>query len=65
MNFLDDLAEPLPVYVIIGVLLGWPPTSGIGCGPGRPQIVRLYEKDHSAEDKKRGRGRRDSNSPPR
>ena len=52
MNFLADLAEPLPVYVIAD-LLGWPPEERHRLRPWSAQIVRLYEKDHSAEDEAR------------
>ncbi|HZF26316.1 MAG TPA: cytochrome P450 [Steroidobacteraceae bacterium] len=49
MNFLADLAEPLPVYMISD-LLGWPLEERHRLRPWSAQIVRLYEKDHSAED---------------
>jgi hypothetical protein len=49
MNFLADLAEPLPVYVI-SELLGWPLEERHRLRPWSAQIVRLYEKDHTAAD---------------
>ena len=52
MNFLADLAEPLPVYMIAD-LLGWPLEERHRLRPWSAQIVRLYEKDHSAEDEAR------------
>jgi cytochrome P450 len=52
MNFLADLAEPLPVYMISD-LLGWPLEERHRLRPWSAQIVRLYEKDHSAEDEAR------------
>ena len=52
MNFLEDLAVPLPVYVI-SELLGWPSDQRHCLRPWSAQIVRLYEKDHSAEDEVR------------
>jgi hypothetical protein len=52
MNFLADLAEPLPVYMISD-LLGWPLEERHRLRPWSAHIVRLYEKDHSAEDEAR------------
>jgi len=52
MNFLADLAEPLPVYMI-AELLGWPLEERHRLRPWSAQIVRLYENDHSAEDEAR------------
>ncbi len=52
MNFLDDLAVPLPVYMI-AELLGWPLTERHRLRPWSAQIVRLYEKDHTAADEAR------------
>lgn len=49
MDFLEDLAVPLPVYVI-SELLGWPSEQRHRLRPWSAHIVRLYEKDHSAED---------------
>jgi cytochrome P450 len=52
MDFLADLAVPLPVQVI-AELLGWPGEQRHRLRPWSAQIVRLYEKDHSAEDEDR------------
>jgi cytochrome P450 len=52
MDFLADLAVPLPVHVI-AELLGWPGDQRHRLRPWSAQIVRLYEKDHSAEDEDR------------
>jgi cytochrome P450 len=52
MNFLADLAEPLPVYMIAD-LLGWPLEERHRLRPWSAQIVRLYEKDHTADDEAR------------
>ncbi|HKE43907.1 MAG TPA: cytochrome P450 [Steroidobacteraceae bacterium] len=49
MNFLADLAEPLPVYMIAD-LLGWPPEERHRLRRWSAHIVRLYEKDHTADD---------------
>lgn len=52
MNFLEDLAVPLPVYMI-SELLGWPTEERHRLRPWSAQIVRLYEQDHSAADEAR------------
>ena len=52
MDFLEDLAVPLPVSVI-AALLGWPADERHRLRPWSARIVRLYEKDHSAEDRTR------------
>jgi cytochrome P450 len=52
MNFLGDLAEPLPVYMI-SELLGWPLEERHRLRPWSAQIVRLYEKDHTPDDEAR------------
>jgi len=52
MDFLEDLAVPLPVGVI-SELLGWPADQRHRLRPWSAQIVRLYEKDHSADDEAR------------
>lgn len=49
MDFVSDLAAPLPVHVIAD-LLGWPDEERHRLRPWSAQIVRLYEKNHSAED---------------
>jgi cytochrome P450 len=49
MNFLADLAEPLPVYMIAD-LLGWPLEERHRLRRWSAHIVRLYEKDHTADD---------------
>ena len=52
MDFVADLAAPLPVQVI-AELLGWPEEEQHRLRPWSARIVRLYEKDHSAEDELR------------
>lgn len=52
MNFLDDLAVPLPVFMI-SELLGWPREQRHRLRPWSADIVRLYEKDHTADDEAR------------
>lgn len=49
MDFLAELAVPLPVYVICE-MLGWPAEERHRLRPWSADIVRLYEKDHSEED---------------
>jgi unspecific monooxygenase len=49
MDFVADLAAPLPVQVI-AELLGWPATERHRLRPWSARIVRLYEQDHSTED---------------
>lgn len=52
LDFVEDLAVPLPVHVI-AELLGWPAEQRQRLRPWSSQIVRLYEKDHTAEDQAR------------
>ncbi len=52
MNFLEDLAVPLPV-LMIAELLGWPAQERYRLRPWSAHIVRLYEKDSTAEDEMR------------
>ena len=49
MDFIADLAEPLPVYVIAD-WLGWPREHRHRLRPWSAAIVRLYEPDHTAAD---------------
>ena len=49
MEFLEDLAVPLPVYVI-AELLGWPAEERHRLRPWSRDIVRLYEKDATQAD---------------
>lgn len=49
IDFIAELAEPLPV-VMIAELLGWPEDERHRLRPWSADIVRLYEKDASAED---------------
>lgn len=52
MEFLEQLAVPLPVHMI-SELLGWPAERREQLRPWSAQIVRLYEKDYSKEDEAR------------
>jgi cytochrome P450 len=52
MEFLEQLAVPLPVHVI-SELLGWPGDERHRLRPWSAGIVRLYEKDHTADDEAR------------
>ncbi len=52
MEFLEELAVPLPVHVI-SQLLGWPEEQRHRLRPWSADIVRLYEKDHSEADEMR------------
>jgi cytochrome P450 len=52
MEFIADVAAPLPVEVIAD-LLGWPEDERDRLRPWSAQIVRLYEKDHTANDEQR------------
>jgi unspecific monooxygenase len=52
MDFLADFAEVLPVEVI-SELLGWPAAERHRLRPWSADIVRLYEKDHSSDDRQR------------
>lgn len=49
IDFMAELAVPLPVHVI-AEMLGWPAAERHRLRPWSADIVRLYEKDHSAED---------------
>ncbi len=49
MDFLEDLAVPLPVQVI-SELLGWPAAERHRLRPWSAAIVRLYERNHTPED---------------
>lgn len=49
LDFMAELAEPLPV-IMIAELLGWPEEERHRLRPWSADIVRLYEKDASAED---------------
>ncbi len=52
MEFLEELAVPLPVYVI-SELLGWPEEDRHRLRPWSADIVRLYEKDHTGDHEQR------------
>ncbi len=52
MDFVADLAAPLPVQVI-AELLGWPDQERHRLRPWSARIVRLYEKDHTTQDEER------------
>ena len=52
MEFLEELAVPLPVHMI-SELLGWPAEKRDRLRPWSAQIVRLYEKDYTKEDEAR------------
>jgi cytochrome P450 len=49
MDFIADLAAPLPVHMI-AELLGWPEEERHRLRPWSAAIVRLYEKDHTSDD---------------
>ena len=49
IDFIADLAVPLPVHVI-AEMLGWPVEERHRLRPWSADIVRLYERDHSEED---------------
>jgi cytochrome P450 len=49
IDVMAELAEPLPV-IMIAELLGWPPEERHRLRPWSADIVRLYEKDASADD---------------
>lgn len=49
MDFIADLAEPLPVHVIAD-WLGWPREHRHRLRPWSAAIVRLYEPDHTPAD---------------
>jgi len=52
MEFMEELAVPLPVYVI-SELLGWPVEERHRLRPWSAAIVKLYEKDHNRMDEAR------------
>jgi cytochrome P450 len=52
MEFLEELAVPLPVHMI-SELLGWPAEQRDRLRPWSAHIVRLYEKDYTREDEAR------------
>ncbi len=52
MEFVDELATPLPVFMI-AELLGWPAAERHRLRPWSAAIVRLYEADHTPEDETR------------
>ena len=52
VDFIADVAEPLPV-VVISELLGWPAEERHRLRPWSADIVRLYEKDAMDDDAKR------------
>jgi unspecific monooxygenase len=52
MEFLEQLAVPLPVHMI-SELLGWPVEQRDRLRPWSAHIVRLYEKDYTREDEAR------------
>jgi cytochrome P450 len=52
MEFVSELAVPLPVH-LISELLGWPEGERHRLRPWSADIVRLYEKDHTADDERR------------
>jgi cytochrome P450 len=52
MDFVRELAVPLPVHMI-AELLGWPERERHRLRPWSARIVRLYEKDHTPADEKR------------
>jgi len=49
MDFVAELAAPLPVHMI-AELLGWPEEQRHRLRPWSARIVRLYEKDHTSDD---------------
>lgn len=49
MDFVADVAAPLPVHMI-AELLGWPEEERHRLRPWSARIVRLYEKDHTSDD---------------
>ena len=51
MEFVADLAVPLPVFMI-SELLGWPPEERHRLRPWSAAIVRLYEKNHTEADRR-------------
>ncbi len=52
IDFIGQLAEPLPVRVIAD-LLGWPENAQHRLRPWSAAITRLYEPDHSPQDAQR------------
>ena len=51
-DFVSQVAEPVPVHMI-AELLGWPESERRRLRPWSAAIVRLYEKDHTADDEAR------------
>jgi cytochrome P450 len=51
-DFVSEVAEPVPVHMI-AELLGWPASERHRLRPWSAAIVRLYEKDHTADDEAR------------
>ena len=51
-DFVSEVAEPVPVHMI-AELLGWPESERHRLRPWSARIVRLYEKDHTADDEAR------------
>ena len=49
IDFIADLAVPLPAHVI-AEMLGWPPEERHRLRPWSADIVRLYEKNHNEQD---------------
>jgi cytochrome P450 len=52
MDFVAAMAVPLPVHMI-SELLGWPEAERHRLRPWSACIVRMYEKDHTADDARR------------
>jgi len=52
MDFIADLAEPLPVYMIAS-WLGWPSELREKLRPWSAAIVKPYEPDHTPDDEQR------------
>jgi cytochrome P450 len=52
LDFMAEIAEPLPV-IVISELLGWPTGDRPLLRPWSADIVRLYEKDATPQDRER------------
>lgn len=52
VDFISEVAEPLPV-IVISELLGWPAAERHRLRPWSADIVRLYEKDATRDDRER------------
>lgn len=52
IDFIPEVAEPLPV-IVISELLGWPESERHRLRPWSADIVRLYEQDATEEDAER------------